>query len=162
MRAVLILFGIIFSLFAEAQIIKGNVSFYPKGPFQVTHQESLARIEINGGFNFKLKGFINFEKDNINFAVGSTDKSDEVYMQLKFANKSRKMNTVIEDYKYMFYQFSMIDSRDVKINVGYYPAKLFGTEKGVFVLSSIQNKYMYFLSPNISEEEVIKIMERYK
>ena len=59
---------------AAAQLVKGAVSYYPKGPYQVTHEESLARIEINGGFDYKLKGFLNFEKDNINFAVGGEGK----------------------------------------------------------------------------------------
>jgi hypothetical protein len=39
---------------------------------------------------------------------------------------------------------------------------MFGTDKGVFVISSIEDKYMYFLKPNISEEEVLKIIEKYR
>ena len=146
----------------DAQIIKGNVSHYPKGPFQMTHEESLARIELNGGFNYTLKGFINFEKDNINFAVGSTEKTEEVYMRLNFEEKKRKMSSVIEDYKYSYNHFTLLDSRNIKIYIDYYPGKMFGSDKGVFVISSIEDKYMYFLKPNISEEEVLKIIEKYR
>jgi hypothetical protein len=79
----------------KAQIVKGNVSHYPKGPFQMTHEESLARIELNGGFNYTLKGFINFEKDNINFAVGATEKTEEVYMRLNFDETLKYILTII-------------------------------------------------------------------
>ena len=147
---------------ANCQILKGNVSHYPKGPFQMTHEESLARIELNGGFNYTLKGFINFEKDNINFAVGATEKSEEVYMRLNFEEKKRRMHSVIEDYKYSYNHFTLLDSRNVKIYLDYYPGKMFGTEKGVFVISSIEDKYMYFLKPNIEEAEVLKILEKYR
>jgi len=147
---------------ANAQIVKGSVSHYPKGPFQMTHEESLARIELNGGFNYTLKGFINFEKDNINFAVGATDKSEEVYMKLNFEEKKRRMNSVIEDYKYSYNHFTLLDSRNIKIYLDYYPGKMFGTDKGVFVISSIEDKYMYFMKPNIEEAEVLKILEKYR
>ena len=146
----------------KAQIVKGNVSHYPKGPFQMTHEESLARIELNGGFNYTLKGFINFEKDNINFAVGATEKTEELYMRLNFEEKKRKMSSVIEDYKYSYNHFTLLDSRNIKIYIDYYPGKMFGSDKGVFVISSIEYKYMYFLKPNISEEEVLKIIEKYR
>jgi hypothetical protein len=162
MRAVFIIFGLLISVFTEAQIIKGSVSFYPKGPFQMTHEESLARIEINGGFNYTLKGFLNFEKENINFAVGATDKSEEVYMRLNFENKNKRLNTVIEDYKYMYYHFTMLDSRKIKIYIDYYPGKLFGTSNGVFVVSSIEDKYMYFMKATMEEPEIIKMLERYR
>lgn len=147
---------------ANAQIVKGNVSHYPKGPFQMTHEESLARIELNGGFNYNLKGFLNFEKDNINFAVGAAEKSEEVYMKLNFEEKKRRMHSVIEDYKYSYNHFTLLDSRNVKIYLDYYPGKMFGTDKGVFVISSIEDKYMYFLKPNIDEAEVLKIIEKYR
>lgn len=151
-------------LFTElkSQIVKGSVSHYPKGPFQMTHEESLARIELNGGFNYTLKGFLNFEKDNINFAVGATDKSEEVYMKLNFEEKKRRMSSVIEDYKYSYSHFTLLDNRNIKIYLDYYPGKMFGTDKGVFVISSIEDKYMYFMKPNIGEEEVLKILEKYR
>jgi hypothetical protein len=158
-----LLFFILFFQFqtAAAQLVKGAVSYYPKGPYQVTHEESLARIEINGGFDYKLKGFLNFEKENINFAVGGEGK-EEVYMRLNFESKSRKLNTVIEDYKYMYYHFTMLDSRGIKIYVDYYPGKVFGTPSGIFVVSSIEDKYMYFMKANIEEAEINKIIERYR
>jgi hypothetical protein len=39
---------------------------------------------------------------------------------------------------------------------------MFGTDKGVFVISSIEDKYMYFLKPNMEEAEVLKILEKYR
>lgn len=163
MRKIFFILVLLLSAYqSNAQILKGSVSYYPKGPFQMTHEESLARIEINGGFNYTLKGFLNFEKENINFAVGATDKSEEVYMRLNFENKNKRLNTVIEDYKYMYYHFTMLDSRKIKIYIDYYPGKLFGTSNGVFVVSSIEDKYMYFMKATMEEPEIIKMLERYR
>jgi len=162
MKYLFLCFFLISLYSAQAQIVKGTVSYYPRGPYQMTLEESWARVDVNGGLQYNRQGFLNFNKDNITFVVGNSNEKEEIYMRAGFENPARRMSSVIEEYKYMYYHFTMLDSKGNQLFIDYYPAKMFGTTQGIFVVSSIEDKYMYFLKTSVDEKELIKIFEKYR
>lgn len=149
----LLLLLLFFSTNSYTQILKGQVCIYTKGVYAMDNAEDWERVALNGGIQFTRKGLLNFKESGITFIVGFTDNEDEVYKNLSFQHESIKKSNIFSAMIYTL--FLMKEGENASISVQYFPKKYFESNRGIFIISDLENRIMYFFLSDIEEEELV-------
>lgn len=136
-------------------IIEGTVGIYNKGIYNLDEEEGWKRIEINGGIQNTRRGYLKFQYDGITFAVGSTNREKEIYMELKFQDINMARITVFAEIFHELYLMRDINGNQVPIKY-FYDNNLFLDHKERFVISDYEKGSMYILVCDTDVFNVIK------
>lgn len=146
----LIAFFLINSL--NAQIIKGDVAVYNKGPYSMGDKESWKRVEINGGLDFNRKAYINFEDELVTFVVGGNSTDEEVYIKsdLVVGGIAITKYTVFTEIPYTTFM-----TKKEGLEIIYFDSTNFKSKNSMFIITEFKSRTMYFLGCNKNTDEFI-------
>ncbi|MFH6965849.1 hypothetical protein [Flavobacterium sp. FlaQc-28] len=136
----------------NAQIVKGDIAVYNKGPYFMGDRENWTRIQINGGLDFNRQAYINFENESITFVVGANSIDKEVYIKsdLIVGGKATTKYTVFAEIPYLIFM-----TKKEGLQIIYFDSTNFNSNKSVFVITEFKSHTMYFFECSKDVDEII-------